>query len=109
MISSLQEAASGNAEIGGSHFSTAIVELEELRHERDSLKEELNHTAAKMNSLQLEASDVEISMQSELDGLQKQIDINEEQLTQEDVNLKDLKDENAQLKTVIIFFFFCLD
>ncbi|KAG1700905.1 Golgin subfamily A member 5 [Nymphon striatum] len=84
-------------------MSASVDELEELCHERDSLRDELNQSIIRVRDLQSEIIEIESALQNEMDVMQKQINSNEEQISQHLQLQKDFEQENSQLKQELTY------
>ncbi|XP_078673189.1 golgin subfamily A member 5-like isoform X2 [Branchiostoma floridae x Branchiostoma belcheri] len=98
LINSLRQGSSeGDSGAAGAGASVGL-ELEELRHERDLQREDIQHLSMQLDQARLELQEQESQLQSEIDMSRDQIRELEDHLSQEKQLREDAETELASLK-----------
>ncbi|CAH1263166.1 GOLGA5 [Branchiostoma lanceolatum] len=97
LINSLRQGSDGDAGAAGLGASVGL-ELEELRHERDLQREDIQHLSMQLDQARLELQEQESQLQSEIDMSRDQIRELEDHLSQEKQLREDSETELASLK-----------
>ncbi|XP_078592723.1 golgin subfamily A member 5-like isoform X2 [Branchiostoma floridae x Branchiostoma japonicum] len=98
LINSLRQGGSeGDSGAAGAGASVGL-ELEELRHERDLQREDIQHLSMQLDQARLELQEQESQLQSEIDMSRHQIRELEDHMSQEKQLREDAETELASLK-----------
>lgn len=94
LIASLKEGSSS----GDGDSSTFSAELEEAKHEKDLLREELRQSKMLVENIRVELQDTEGQLQNEIDSLQDEMRNLQEQLSSEQRRREEAEQELNKLK-----------